>query len=197
MRQRRGRDRGFTLLELMVTIAVLAILATIAVPTFLTFQKNSELTSAVNSLTAALSSARSEAMKRNLNAMVVPADTLRADWTAGWVVFVDSNQDGSYTDGTDLVVLKRAALPSYITVTGTDTAGGTPAYLQYDGSGFLRNAQTSASANATLSFARTDVTGAAGYAQTRRLKVAATGRFRVCTPTSGTDAACSSSAGSF
>jgi len=187
---------GFTLIELLVTISILAILLSIAVPSFIAFQKNSELTSAANSLVSALNAARSEAMKRNLSAMVVPLDAGRTDWSKGWIVFVDTNQDGLYTAGTDQVVFTRDALPSYIVVTGTNSAALSPSYIMYNGSGFLRTTAGASPSNTTLSIARNDVSGSAAYAQIRRLKVALTGRIRVCTPTSGTDVGCSATAGS-
>jgi type IV fimbrial biogenesis protein FimT len=187
---------GFTLIELLVTISILAILLSLAVPSFIAFQRNSELTSAANSLSSALNAARSEAMKRNLSAMVVPLDSGRTDWTKGWIVFVDTNQDGLYTAGTDRIVLTREALPGYFTVTGTDSASASPSYIMYDGSGFLRTTAGSSATNTTLSISRNDLSGSASYAQIRRLKVALTGRIRVCTPASSTDAACSANAGS-
>ncbi len=187
---------GFTLIELLVTISILAILLSLAVPSFITFQKNSELTSAANSLVSALNAARSEAMKRNLNAMVVPLDSGRTNWSKGWIVFVDTDLDGVYTAGTDQLLFTRDALPSYIAVTGTDSAALTPSYILYNGSGFLRTTAGASATNTTLSIARNDVSGSVGYAQIRRLKVALTGRIRVCTPTSGTDVACAATAGS-
>lgn len=187
---------GFTLIELLVTISILAILLSLAVPSFVTFQRNSELTSTANSLVSALNAARSEAMKRNLSAMVMPLDSARTDWKQGWVVFVDTDQDGLYTASTDQVVFTREALPSYIDVTGTDSAGSAPSYIMYNGSGFLRTTAGASATNTTLSIVRNDVSGSEAFAQTRRLKVALTGRIRVCTPTSGSDPACAETAGS-
>ena len=56
--------RGFTLLELMVAIAVLAILATVGVPSFRALIQNNRVTTQANELVSALSFARTEAVKR-------------------------------------------------------------------------------------------------------------------------------------
>jgi len=63
--------RGFTLLELMVTIAVLAILATVGVPSFRDLIQNNRVTTQTNELVSALSFARTEAVKRGRNVDVV------------------------------------------------------------------------------------------------------------------------------
>ena len=90
MRRSHKRAFGFTLIELMVTIAIAAILLTVAVPSFTTYLRNAELTSASNNLIATINTARGEAMKRNRRTMVVPTSN-GTDWTTGWVVFVDLN----------------------------------------------------------------------------------------------------------
>ncbi|VWX59510.1 Pilus assembly protein FimT [Burkholderiales bacterium 8X] len=187
----RAAQRGFTLIELLVVIAILAILLTLAAPSFVSFQRNAELTSAANSLASALNAARTEAMKRNVFAVVTPVAA--TGWNTGWQVFVDSDLNGAYTAG-EQIVQTREALPSYITVTESTGAGAS--YLMYDGSGFLRRTGGSAASNTTISFSRSDVASAQASTQTRRLKVAVTGRVRVCTPTSSTDAACSGADGS-
>ncbi|MCG5493539.1 GspH/FimT family pseudopilin [Ectothiorhodospira variabilis] len=63
--QRPQRPSGFTLVELMVTIAVAAVIMTIAVPSFTHLRVSGALTTQANSLTAGINLARSEAIRRN------------------------------------------------------------------------------------------------------------------------------------
>ena len=179
-------ENGFTLIELMVTLAMVAILMTVAVPSFTTFQRNAELTSFSNSLLSGINAARGEAMKRGRNAMVVPKD---GDWNKGWTVFVDVNRDGVYDETTDITVLRREAAPSYLTVTNTAGTAADSLYIMYDASGYSR--LTGGGFGAwTVQVARNDVTGSTLLAQTRRIKIASTGRARVCTPTTASDEYC-------
>ncbi len=105
------RHRGFTLIELMVTMALVAVLLRIGIPSFVSFQRNSELTSAANGLLASVNSARTEAMKRNMNAGLVP--TTGSSWGGGWTAFVDIDGNGSFDAAKDLVVSTQPALASY------------------------------------------------------------------------------------
>ena len=77
-------ERGFTLIELMVTVSVLAILLAVAAPSFSEFVAGQKVKTAANDLTTALILARSEAIKRNADIVVAPvtADT----WASGWNV---------------------------------------------------------------------------------------------------------------
>jgi type IV fimbrial biogenesis protein FimT len=73
--------RGFTLLELMVVIAVLAVLVTAGVPGFRDLIQNNRAATQANELVTALYLARSEAIKRSRNVEVVVAD-LATGWSA-------------------------------------------------------------------------------------------------------------------
>ncbi len=73
--------RGFTLLELMVTVAVVAILATVGVPGFQELIQNNRVTTQTNELVTALNFARTEAVKRGRNVQVVVAQA-NPGWTA-------------------------------------------------------------------------------------------------------------------
>ncbi|WP_043958459.1 GspH/FimT family pseudopilin [Lysobacter sp. A03] len=62
-RNRSRRSAGFTLVELVITVVVLAIIAAIAFPSFTTVQNSSRITSQVNSLVSAVQQARMEAVR--------------------------------------------------------------------------------------------------------------------------------------
>jgi len=182
------RTPGFTLIELMVTIAIVAVLLVIGVPSFVAFQRNSELTSAINSFVAALSAARGEAMKRGRQAVVVP----RADnnWATGWTVFVDTDNNQQF-NGSDILIVQGGALPSYFTATGQGTAQNSPAYIMFNPSGYTQTSDSTFQ-SATLKIERNDISGTEKTNQTRIVVIAKTGRARACQP--ATDATCTTSA---
>ena len=187
------RAAGFTLIELMVTVAIGAVLMMVAAPSFIGFQRNSEMTSLTNALLAAANTARAEAMKTGMNALVVPSGNGN-DWSAGWVVFVDKNRDNAYSASADTTVLVQGAIPAYLTITGNGNAAlSTAPYIMFDSSGYAKSYGTSPGVpNLTLSIVRNDVPSAQAAAETRRIVVARTGRVRSCRPAS--DSSCADDA---
>jgi type IV fimbrial biogenesis protein FimT len=190
MTKNRTPCGGFTLIELMVTLTIAAVLLMVAIPNLSAYKRNAELTSATNTLLAAINAARSEAMKRNMYAMVVPTNN-GSDWNSGWVVFVDKNRTQAFDGTADQTVMTQSPLPGYFNVSGNGTASGSTPYVMFDGSGYSRS-KSAAPNNLTLTVARTDLTGATLSEQTRRIVIAVTGRARACRPS--TDTSCSTSA---
>lgn len=100
------RSLGFTLIELMVTIAVAAVLLTIALPSFVDTTLNSKLRATANNLSAAAMLARSEAIKRNSATRLCPSSdntSCSGDWEDGWIVISSDNtvvhREGPVPDG--------------------------------------------------------------------------------------------------
>ena len=182
------RALGFTLIELMVTIAIAAVLMVIGVPSFLAFQRNSELTSATNSFIAALSAARGEAMKRGRQAVIVPR--ANNNWATGWTVFIDTDNNQQF-NGSDILIVQGGALPSYFTATGQGTAQNSPAYIMFNPSGYTQTSDSTFQ-SATLKIERNDISGMEKTNQTRIVVIAKTGRARACQP--ATDTTCTTSA---
>jgi type IV fimbrial biogenesis protein FimT len=127
---------GATLLELIVVLAVAAILLTIAVPGFSSLFHASRLTSATNALVASLHVARSEAIKRSQRVVVCPSPAGDAcagssGWHQGWMVFHDANNNAQ-RDAGEPVVLAHPPLPSGMRVT---SKGSTASYISYTPAG--------------------------------------------------------------
>lgn len=107
---------GVTLVELLIVIAIAAILASLAGPSFSDFINRTRQSSAVSQLVSDLNRARSEAIKRNTPTLLCVRSTDTAcgntmDWQNGWLVCV-----GSTTCDTPLAV--HAALPPTLTLIG-------------------------------------------------------------------------------
>ena len=101
--------RGVTLAELLVTIAILGIVATVALPSIASFVAGQRTKTTAYDLFAAFMLARSEAVKRNAD-VVIGAATANTSWTGGWTITV-----GSTTIATQPAI-------NAITITGTSSA---------------------------------------------------------------------------
>ncbi len=103
---------GFSLIELLIGIAILSILATSALPSFGRMQQRGNLAIASDGLATSLRLARSEAVKRASRMTVCKSNSINsatpscdngATWQQGWLVFVDSDEDGVMDVGEELV----------------------------------------------------------------------------------------------
>lgn len=99
--------QGFTLFELMATVAMAAIVLTAGVPSFRELVLNNRRSASINELAAALNLARSEAVKRGVSATFCKRNSAgndcdnSASWDDGWIVFTDQDGDGDFEDDGD------------------------------------------------------------------------------------------------
>ena len=128
--------RGFTLVELMITIFVAAILITLALPSFRELVLSNRVTQSTNALLTDLNLARSEAVHRGTLVALINANGVGSNnWSNGWNVIADSafKNDGTFTDASDAVLhvnpgvdtSSNYSIKSKVTVSGT-ASGITP-----------------------------------------------------------------------
>lgn len=121
-RRTPGRDQGFTLVELMVTLAILVILLALGVPAMQGFLASRQVAGKADALASAMRYARSEALKRaqpvticqttTADSVTPTCDTGTGDWNSGWLIFVDNAPaDGSYDLNKELLIKVQQVLP--------------------------------------------------------------------------------------
>jgi type IV fimbrial biogenesis protein FimT len=101
--RQHGRQRGFTLLELVMVVTIVGILAALAGPAFRDFVIRQHIRNAAYELMADLTFARSEAVKKNASTTIQKSGT----WTGGWTI----------TDGDGNTLRQHAAFSDAITIT--------------------------------------------------------------------------------
>lgn len=118
-----GPSRGFTLIELVTTIAVAAVLVAIALPSFSEFNRRAAVTDTTNALVGAINLARSEAVRRGQRVALIANG---GSWSNGWTVKADGNGDNAYSDAADETLQSRPAVsnPSLYKVTAKATGTG-------------------------------------------------------------------------
>ena len=123
----KDKQGGFTLIELMFTVVVLAVLLAIGVPNFRDFLRNSRMAAQANDLLSAVNLTRSEAVKRRAP-VTLCAGTAGCSSTGnfedGWLVYVDTDSDGVVDAGED-VLRRHTAMPGGIETAVFETADAT------------------------------------------------------------------------
>ena len=103
-----SKQSGFTLIELMVTLALIAIVLMIGVPSFRSMVTNNRVVAQANELATSIQYARSEAIKRTTSVSICSSTNQTAcdggnAWATGWLVFTDANSNGAL-DGGDTIL---------------------------------------------------------------------------------------------
>jgi type IV fimbrial biogenesis protein FimT len=138
-------QRGFTLIELMVTLAVAAILVAAAIPGFQSIVNSNRLAGASNELVAGLQTARMEAIRRGRRAVVCASANANAGASAtcattnldGWIAFVDNSDPANNTfDSVGDTLLRNSVLDGPVLVDGE-------ASVVYRGDGLARESDGS------------------------------------------------------
>lgn len=109
-----NRIKGFTLIELMIGLALAAIIVTMAAPSFNSAMKKNKIVAETNELIADINFARSEAVKRSTPVVLCrsasPSNAsptcggTASNWSSGWLVFADTDGDNSYTAADDILI---------------------------------------------------------------------------------------------
>lgn len=115
-------NKGFTLIELMVTLAVAAIILTVAVPSFRSIVQNNRLITQANELITGINLARSEAIKRGqsisicaANAALTGCSNTATAWNVGWIIFIDSDGGADFDAGETILRVWEAIDESSLT----------------------------------------------------------------------------------
>ncbi len=120
------RNRGFTLLEALVVLALLAVLLSLSAPSLQGLRQKHQMQSQAEQWQASLLLARSEALRRQQRVTLCvrepssgagPECARAGTWTQGWVMFVDGNDSGRREAGETVLQLHNA-LPGFLSLQG-------------------------------------------------------------------------------
>jgi type IV fimbrial biogenesis protein FimT len=162
----RAGGSGFTVLEMLLVLAITAILMIVGIPALQTYEMRQRMSAAMHLLHSQLALARNEAIRFNTEVVACPGNVETgcleaADWSAGWIVFADLNGDRLYQQ-TENVFRSEPGLEQVVI---RSTAGRTNLRFYPNGS--------APGSNGSITFC-----DARGPADARKLLISNTGRIR-------------------
>ena len=179
------RHQGFSLLELITVLAIIAIAASIGIPSFRDIIKDNRIITASNELLVSLSLARTTAIQQKTNVRVCITSNPEAaapvclnsgtDWSNGWVVMADSARDGTFATKLSGTVLTNTKLQ----ITGARAA------VQFQRTGLLAGGN-----NGSFGICDERKSNAQKLSSMRTLIISLAGRAKVETPKNSGDLAC-------
>lgn len=163
-----NKHQGFTIIELMITVALALIVLTIGIPNFRSIIQNNRATTITNDLVTALQTARSEAIKQRKSATVCRRNSSGTDcedgtdWSVGWLVWRDDDGDDNLDNG-EIQKVWDTLSSGANSVTSTNAAGVT----------FLPTGKAEPKSDFTIDLVLSSCTGN----QKRTIGVSAVGRI--------------------
>lgn len=163
--------KGITLIELLTTVAIVAVIAGIALPAFASLGQDMASRSARSLVSVDLAQARAAAVMRASDVVACPSSNAETcsgglHWHRGWIVFADANRNRQVDSGETLIAVAQALKPGLAVVS---SAGRRSIRFRADG--------TSDGSNLTLTFC-----DRRGITQARALVLNNSGRLRSGTP---------------
>jgi type IV fimbrial biogenesis protein FimT len=182
MRSMEYRSHGFTLMELMVSLAIAGIVLGIAAPSFTEFLRNNRLTNAANDFLSAAQVARTEAIKRQVavavcsstNPQIDAADCADNTTFTGWIVFEDTNNN-CLREPAETKLKGDGVLPATVLARSNGNC------MSFAPTGFLQTVPARTTASRTVYCDARGIAPLAGQIQSagRGIFVTNTGRSRV------------------
>jgi type IV fimbrial biogenesis protein FimT len=132
--------KGFSLIEVLTILLVVAILASVGLPSMTRMLEGNRLSVNTNRLVSSLYAARSEAVKQNTSVVICTRNIAGSacggagtDWNDGWIVFVDTDDDGVHDAGEDFLNVVEK------TDTGMTFASGVSTKIVFSGDGMVNS----------------------------------------------------------
>lgn len=123
------QKNGFTIIEILITLALLAILMGVAIPNLRQFLVNQRVSAQASELISSLAFARSEASKRNVNIVVLPTTNTPSGWGGGWCTGPATIDNCRHAD----VLTHYQPKASDVTITSTYLESGNRLTFRRDG----------------------------------------------------------------
>lgn len=129
------RHSGVTIIELMIVVAIAAILLAMAPPSFRDMVLNNRLVTETNRLVAEIQLARSESAKRGRRVILCASNDpnvatpacngTAGNWRTGWIVFADMDGNDGYDNGTDALIVRSHAATASVTISANTVTTST------------------------------------------------------------------------